>query len=159
MTQSQPADLFSFRLLAALPSFSASKKLIFNHLESTDRPFAPHGIFLANLMTMMMTIIIVVLPGRRRKEVLEALCRFKQSTEISGGCMGCHISRDLDKRNMIFYWEEWQSREDLERHIRSPKYRQLLEIIELSAQKPEIKFLTITKTEGLEVVERVRISR
>lgn len=73
--------------------------------------------------------------------------------------MGCHISRDLDKRNMIFYWEEWQSREDLERHIRSPKYRQLLEIIELSAQKPEIKFLTITKTEGLEVVERVRISR
>lgn len=107
----------------------------------------------------MMTIIIVVLPGRRRKEILEALHRFKQSTEISGGCIGSHITREVDKRNTIIYWEEWQSREDLEKHIHSPKYRQLLEIIELSAQKPEIKFLTITKTEGLEVVETLRIAR
>lgn len=108
---------------------------------------------------MMMTIMIVVLPGSRRKEILEALRRFKQSTEISGGCIGCHISREVDKRNTIIYWEEWQTRQDLERHIHSPKYRQLLEIIELSAQKPEIKFLTITNIEGLEVVETVRIAR
>lgn len=120
---------------------------------------APHGTFLANLMMMMMTTIKIVLPDKRRKEVLEALYRFKHLAEISGGCICCHISRDVDKRNTIFYWEEWQTREDLERHIGSPKYRQLLEIIELSAQKPEINFLTITKIEGLEVVKTVRISR
>ena len=108
---------------------------------------------------MMIATVKIVLPNKCRKEILEALCRFKQSTEISFGCLRCHITQDVDKRNTIIYTEEWQSREDLERHIRSSKYRQLLEIIELSALAPEIKFYTIAKTEGLEVVEAVRISR
>jgi quinol monooxygenase YgiN len=108
---------------------------------------------------MMMATIKIVLPNKRRKEILEALRRFKQSTEKSYGCIRCHLTQDVDKRNTITYSEEWQSREDLERHIRSPQYRQLLEIIELSAQEPEITFQTIAKTEGLEVVEAIRISQ
>ena len=79
-------------------------------------------------------------------------------TEISEGCIGCHINRDVEKPNTITFSEEWQSREDLERHILSPNYRLLLEITELSAQEPEIKVLTITKVEGLEVVEALRYS-
>jgi len=108
---------------------------------------------------MMIATIKIILPNKRRKEILEALCRFKQSAEISYGCIRCQITRDVDKQNIITYSEEWQSREDLERHIGSQKYWQLLEIIELSAQAPEIKFYTISKTEGLEAVEAVRISR
>lgn len=101
----------------------------------------------------------MTLPSKRRKEVLDALCRFKKLAEISGGNLSCSITRDVGERNTIFYWEEWQTREDLERHLDSPKYRQLLEIIELSAQKPEIRFFTVEKMEGLEVVETVRIAR
>jgi quinol monooxygenase YgiN len=107
---------------------------------------------------MMMTSIKVILPRKHRKDVLEALSLFKRMTEISEGCIGCHINRDVEKPNTITFSEEWQSREDLERHILSPNYRLLLEITELSAQEPEIKVLTITKVEGLEVVEALRYS-
>ena len=107
---------------------------------------------------MMMTSIKVILPGKHRKDVFEALSLFKRMTEISAGCICCHISRDVEKPNSITFSEEWQTRKDLERHIRSPNYRLLLEIIELSAQEPEIKVLTITKVEGLEVVEALRYS-
>lgn len=107
----------------------------------------------------MMTTIKFILPGKRRVEILQALGRYKKSTEIAGGCIRCHITRDVNKRNTIHYWEEWRTRQDLEKHINSSNYRQLLEIIELSAQKPEIKFLTIAKTEGLEVVETARIAK
>ena len=119
----------------------------------------PLAHFWQRVANMMMTMIKFILPGSRRAEILQALCRYKKSTEIAGGCIRCHITRDMNKLNTIHYWEEWQSREDLEKHINSPNYRQLLEIIELSAQKPEIKFLTIAKIEGLEVVETARIAR
>jgi len=106
-----------------------------------------------------MASITIFIPDKRRKEILDALSRFKQSAEISSGCIACQITRDLYRRNMICYIEEWQTREDLEKHIHSSNYRQLLEIIESSEQKPEIKFLSISKVEGLEVVKTVRISR
>ena len=119
---------------------------------------ATTGIFLAYPGIMMMTLIKIILPVKNRKDVLEALGRFKQMTEISGGCIGCHINRDVDHPNTITYSEEWQSWNDLERHIRSPGYRHVLEIMELSAPQPEIKFISVSKIEGLEVVKRVRIS-
>ena len=107
---------------------------------------------------MMMTSIKIILPRKHKKDVFEALARFKQLTEISLGCIGCHIHRDVEHPNTITYSEAWQTRQHLEEHIRSPNYRQVLEIIELSAPQPEIKFFTVSKIEGLEVVKSVRIS-
>lgn len=76
---------------------------------------------------------------------------------ISSGSICCSINRDVINPNTILYLEEWENREDLERHIQSSRYRELLEIIEQSMGKPEINFLTASKIEGLEVVEKVRI--
>lgn len=107
---------------------------------------------------MMMSSIKVILPGKCRNDVFKALARFKQQTEISVGCIGCHIRWDVEKPNTLIYSEEWQTREDLKRHVRSSNYRLVLEIIELSVQEPEIKFFTVSKIEGLEVVKNARIS-
>lgn len=107
---------------------------------------------------MMLTSLKIYVPGKNRKDVLEALCRFKRMTEISMGCLGCQINQDVEHPNTITYSEEWQTRKDLERHIRSPGYRLVLEIMESSTQEPEIKFFTVSKIEGLEVVKTVRIS-
>lgn len=76
---------------------------------------------------------------------------------ISSGSICCNINRDVINHNAILYMEQWQNRKDLERHVQSSRYRELLEIIEQSMGKPEINFLTVSKIEGLEVVEKVRI--
>ena len=54
------------------------------------------------------------------------------------------------------YVEEWESRENLERHIKSDPYRIILSLMELSGEPPEIKINTISKTEGLEAIEAIR---
>ena len=102
-------------------------------------------------------MIKIVLPPNHKKEVLDALKSFKRFAEISSGSICCNVSRDVNNRDMVIYFEEWQNREDLERHIQSTKYRELLEIIEQSMGKPEIDFLTVSKIEGLEVIKKVRI--
>lgn len=105
---------------------------------------------------MVMTMIKVNLPDRSREVVLDALKSFSQFTEISSGCICCKINRDVINHDTILYLEEWQNREDLERHIQSRKYRELLEIIEQSMGKPEINFLTVSKIEGLELIQKLR---
>jgi len=107
---------------------------------------------------MMISLITIYLPAKRREKVLEALKMYKQNAELCRGCIGCNVWQSVEIPNKIIYWEEWQSRQDMEKHIHSPTYRKLLEIIEQSIKKPKIKYFTISKVEGLEVVKEVRSS-
>jgi hypothetical protein len=50
----------------------------------------------------------------------------------------------------------WQTRADLERHVGSDLYRTVLAITASSLECPELAFHSISKTEGLEAVEKLR---
>ena len=62
----------------------------------------------------------------------------------------------MDDPDAVLLLEEWESRENLEHHIKSESYRIILSLIELSDEAPEIKMNTISKTEGLEAIEAIR---
>ncbi len=82
---------------------------------------------------------------------------FKGSTEVSPGFIRCRILQDMDNQQLLTYSEEWRTDKDLEEHIRSARYRQLLVIIDQSIAKPEICYYTVTKTKGLEKIEALRM--
>lgn len=105
---------------------------------------------------MIMTMIKIKLPATRETEILDALKSFIHFTEISSGSICCNIKRDVNNDNEILYMEKWQEREDLERHIQTARYRELLEIIEQSIGKPEINFFTVSEIEGLELIQKLR---
>jgi hypothetical protein len=50
----------------------------------------------------------------------------------------------------------WKSEEDLEIHIRSDEYRNLLLALEMAIKKPEIRFDNISSSTGIETIERAR---
>ena len=52
--------------------------------------------------------------------------------------------------------EEWENWPSLEKHIQSDSYRNILELMELSSEQPEIKFYSVADTKGIEVIERLR---
>ena len=54
---------------------------------------------------------------------------------------------------MIF--EEWENWPSLEKHIQSDSYRNMLELLELSFEQPEIKFYSVSYTKSMEVIERL----
>ncbi len=52
--------------------------------------------------------------------------------------------------------QEWRTRNDLERHLRTPQYRKILEVIDMSADQPVVRFNAVVETKGLKLVAKVR---
>lgn len=72
------------------------------------------------------------------------------------GCISCHIYEDLQEKNVFMLKAVWRSEEDLERHLRSDEYRNLLLVMELARERPEIRFDTISLSTGIETIEKAR---
>jgi quinol monooxygenase YgiN len=52
--------------------------------------------------------------------------------------------------------EVWKSQEDLDRHLRSDDYRNMLFVTEMALEPPEIRFQTISHSAGIEIIEKAR---
>ncbi len=92
-----------------------------------------------------------------RRQVVASLTPLIGWTRVEPGCRGCHLLADLDEPRAIVLTEEWDSQDDLDRHLRSEEYRRVLAAIELSQEAPEIRFDTVENRSGFEVVEAARL--
>ncbi len=77
-------------------------------------------------------------------------------TKALSGCISCRLYQEEGNPNSWLLLEEWASDEDMERHVASPIFHRVLEAMELSSQAPEVKFSTVAKTEGYELIENIR---
>jgi len=75
------------------------------------------------------------------------------------GCLSCHIYGDLQEKNVLMLKEIWRSEEDLDHHLRSEEFRNLLLILEMALEQPEIRFDTISSSTGIETIEKARNRR
>ena len=62
----------------------------------------------------------------------------------------------MEKRRRFFYLEQWQSREPLDKHIRSELYFRVLNAMELAGEAPEIYFHEVSEKKGFEYIEALR---
>ncbi len=90
-----------------------------------------------------------------RVQVIELLHSVQDLVRPTPGCLGCWLSED-ELQNQIRYGEQWETEEALHEHIQSDLYRRLLAALELSRQRPEVRFYFCSKTKGLELVEAKR---
>jgi quinol monooxygenase YgiN len=99
---------------------------------------------------MIQAYFRVVAPEGKRGEILEVLLSLKGPTEVSHGCRACRILLDAEDENALTYLEQWKTREDLEEHLRSERFRRLLPVIDMSAECPDIQFSAVGDIQGLE---------
>ena len=105
----------------------------------------------------MITVILrMKVSHKRRKDFMNSARLILGPTRIQPGCISCRLYQDLDEPDAIFLVEEWESREKLDRHLKSEQYRIVLSLMEAADQSPEIKINTVSKMEGLEAIEAVR---
>ncbi len=52
--------------------------------------------------------------------------------------------------------EIWRTEEDLNRHIRSDEYLNLLLVVDMALKQPEIRFDIISRSMGMEAIEKAR---
>ena len=74
------------------------------------------------------------------------------------GCVACDIYEEQGPDEAVVLVERFESSEGLEAHLRSEVYRRILGAVELSRGRPDIRFETVTASEGIELIERYRLA-
>ena len=93
---------------------------------------------------------------KQREAVLDLLRSVVEPIRVEPGCLGCYLCLVLDDPGTILLVYEWQSDQDLTRHLRTRRYGRILAAIELSQAEPQVEFMTVARKEGLEVIEKAR---
>jgi quinol monooxygenase YgiN len=99
---------------------------------------------------MMQASIEVVVANGQRQQFLNVVSPLLGPTRCEAGCIRCMVWKDtLDERRLHFT-TEWESRSDLDRYLKSDRFRAVLVAAELSAEAPIIEIHTISETVGFE---------
>jgi quinol monooxygenase YgiN len=95
----------------------------------------------------------------KRTEVMQTLLSMIEPTENGQGCLSCHVLRDIEDKNVFSLIEEWETREDLDDHIKSARFSVLLGTKSLLCEAQQIEIHTVSHSEGMETVNAVRGKR
>ena len=92
----------------------------------------------------------------KQKEVMQTLLSMIESTGKERGCLSHHVLRDIEDENVFCLIDEWETREDLDQHIRSAKFGVLLGTKSLLCEPLKIQIFTVSDSERIEAVNPVR---
>jgi quinol monooxygenase YgiN len=105
---------------------------------------------------MIIGTVRILPPPDRHAAVLEVLRSIQGPVRAQPGCAACDIFDEKGPEPAILLFERWRTEEALEAHLRSDLYRRILAAIELSGDRPDIRFERVTASEGIELIERLR---
>ncbi len=105
---------------------------------------------------MVHSSLRVVLAAAKREEACRIVRSLLGPTRAQPGCICCHFFQDVEDKNTLCYVEQWQTEEDLARHIQGDDYRKVFALMELSSQPPEMRFHTVSENFGMDYLTRVR---
>jgi quinol monooxygenase YgiN len=103
---------------------------------------------------ILVTLKMVVQPEKRR-DLLEAIRGMLEPARVERGCLSYRLYEDVENRNALVLLEEWASQENLESHLRTDNQRQLLALMDLLSEKPELQFNTVSHRAGMDYIEEV----
>jgi quinol monooxygenase YgiN len=92
----------------------------------------------------------------KRTEVMQTLLSMIEPTENGRGCLSFHVLRDIENKNVFSLIEEWETREDLDDHIKSDRFSVLLGTNSLLCEPPQIEIHTVSQSEGMETIHAAR---
>jgi quinol monooxygenase YgiN len=96
-------------------------------------------------------------PSRdQRRHVLSVLRSVQGPAQVQAHCLASRLFEEDGYDEAICYMEEWDSEQELHRHIRSDFYSRILAAVELSRIPPEQKFYYVNQTRGMDLVEAIR---
>jgi quinol monooxygenase YgiN len=78
-------------------------------------------------------------PEGKRDDILLSVRSLVGPATADKACLACRVFQEADDPNAITFIEAWDTRSDLERHVRSHQYRHLLSVLDLSKTVPEIR--------------------
>jgi quinol monooxygenase YgiN len=105
---------------------------------------------------MIHATIRMTIPPKKRDDALRILRALVEHWRYDPGCLSCYIYEDHQEKNVLMLEEVWRSEEDLDLHLRSDEYRNLLMVLEMALKHPEVRFNTVSTSTGIETIEKAR---
>jgi quinol monooxygenase YgiN len=107
---------------------------------------------------IVVRITMNVLP-EKQKELVQTLLSMIEPTGKEAGCLSYEVFCDIEDKNCFVLLEEWETRGDLENHIRSHRFGVMLGSKPLLCEPPKIQINTVSHSEGMEAIDTVRSKR
>lgn len=104
----------------------------------------------------IIVVIQVMAHPERQKEILQAVRPLLAPTRVLRGCLSVNFHQDIESPEVLTLVEEWKSQADLDYHLCSEEFKRILAVMEMSSKQPAIRFHSIAKTSGLEMVQAAR---
>ncbi|MCW9098430.1 MAG: antibiotic biosynthesis monooxygenase, partial [Ignavibacteriaceae bacterium] len=93
------------------------------------------------------------------KEVMQTLLSMIEPTLQERGCLSYQVFQDIEDENVFSLIKEWETREDLDHHMRSNRFGVLFGTKILLNEQQNIQIHTISHSEGMEAVHAIRGKR
>ena len=107
---------------------------------------------------IIVRIIMNVLP-EKQKEVMQTLLSMIESPGKESGYLSYGIFCDIEDKNVFNLISEWETRKDLDHHMRSDRFSVLLGTKSLLCEPLKIQIFTVSHSEGIEAIDAVRSKR
>ena len=104
---------------------------------------------------ILVRTIMNALP-EKQKELMLTLLSMIDTAEKEKGCLSYDVYCGIDGKTAFNLIEEWESREALDRHIRSDGFSVLLGTKSLLAKPMEMRIHTFSHSEGFEIINALR---
>jgi quinol monooxygenase YgiN len=117
--------------------------------------FKPPGIDQKVIVMIVVRITMNALADKHL-EVTQTLLSLIEPVGKEKGCKSFHVFCDINDKNHFCLLEEWETRENLDRHIRSCRFGVFLGIKPLLQEPLDIMIYTIPHSQGMEAIEAIR---
>ena len=107
---------------------------------------------------IIVRITMNVLP-EKQLEVMQTLLSMIEPTGKEAGCLSYTVFCDIEDKSLFSLLEEWETREDLDHHIKSHRFGILLGTKTLLSEPPNIQIHTVSQSEGMEAIHATRDKR
>lgn len=94
-------------------------------------------------------------PPGKRSELLKSLKLLTGPVVVEPGCRMCLVYEDSRTRGDFLIVEEWQSREDISRHLKTAHFKKLLAVAEVSSSAPQIRCEELGTIKGVEFIQEL----
>lgn len=104
---------------------------------------------------IVVRITMHVIP-EKQKELVQTILSMIEPMEKETGCLSYALFCNMENKCLLNLLQEWQTRKDLEQHLRSDMFGVLLGTKSLLIEPHGIDIYTIHQSEGMEAVHTAR---
>ena len=105
---------------------------------------------------MIVTTIRMQTTPENRKELMQTFRSLSDSNRCANGCKSCRIYREIGNEEAVIFIQEWDSRNHLDKHLRSDEFAVMVGAMSLLEQPDTVEFQVLDQVDGSRSVEAIR---